>query len=224
MVNVIVLAFFYLTGISILLIFNELIYRWLGMKGEFTRKFAHFTTTLATVPFPYIFPSHWYVLVLALIFGAFLFVTWRSRQLGSIHSIERKSWGSYLLPLSIYLTFLISDLTGNKFIYILPILILAVCDPLAAILGMSIKKMNGQISIFGNPILKTRVGSGVFFILSFVISLIALYFHRAVFDLKTFWLALAVAIAGTLAELISWRGADNLTIPLSVVLVLLLFL
>lgn len=224
MVNVIAVAFFYLAGISIFLIINELIYRRLGVEGEFTRKFAHLAATLATLPFPYIFPSHWYVLVLALIFGAFLFVTWRSRRLGSIHSIKRKSWGSYLLPLSIYLTFLISDLTGNKFIYILPMLILAVCDPLAAILGMNIKKMNGQIKIFGKPILKTWVGSGAFFILSFVISLIALYLHLEVLDLKTFWLAMAVAIAGTLAELVSSRGADNLTVPLSVVLVLLLFL
>ena len=224
MVNVIVVAFFYLAGIFIFLIINELIYKRLGMEGEFTRKFAHFAATLATLPFPYIFPSHWYVLVLALIFGLFLLVTWRNRQLGSIHSIERKSWGSYLLPLSIYLTFLISDLTGNKFIYILPMLILAVCDPLAAILGMNIKKMNGMINIFGKPILKTWIGSGTFFILSFVISLIALYLHLAVLDLKTFWLALSVAITGTLAELISWRGIDNLTVPLSVALVLLLFL
>ncbi len=224
MANVIAVAFFYLAGISIFLIINELIYRRLNMEGEFIRKFAHLAATLATLPFPYIFPSHWYVLVLALVFGAFLFVTWRNRRLGSIHSIERKSWGSYLLPLSIYLTFMISDLTGNKFIYILPMLILGVCDPLAAILGMNIKKMNGQIKIFGKPILKTWVGSGAFFILSFVISLIALYLHLEVLDLKTFWLAMAVAIAGTLAELVSWRGADNLTVPLSVVLVLLLFL
>lgn len=224
MANIIAVAFFYLAGISIFLIINELIYRRLDVESEFTRKFAHLAATLATLPFPYIFPSHWYVLVLALIFGAFLFVTWRSRRLGSIHSIKRKSWGSYLLPLSIYLTFMISDLTGNKFIYILPMLILAVCDPLAAILGMNIKKMNGQIKIFGKPILKTWVGSGAFFILSFMISLIALYLHLEVLDLKTFWLALAVAIAGTLAELVSWRGADNLTVPLSVVLVLLLFL
>jgi len=224
MVNVIAVATFYLAGISVFLIINEVIYRRLGIEGEFTRKFAHFATALATLPFPYIFPSHWYVLALALIFAAFLFVTWRSKQLGSIHAIKRKSWGSYLLPLSIYLTFLISDLTGNKFIFILPMLILAVCDPVAAILGMNIKKMNGQIKIFGNPIQKTWVGSGAFFILSFMISLIALYLHLTVLDMKTFWLSMAVAITGTLAELVSWRGADNLTVPLSVALVLILFL
>lgn len=224
MINTVVLAFIYLLGISILLIFNELNYRRLQIRGEITRKFAHFTATLATVPFPYIFTNHWYVLILAVIFFAVLFFTQHGKQLKSIHDIERKSVGSYLLPLSIYLTFLISVTFQNKFLYILPMLILAVCDPMAAILGMSAKKNNGRIKLFGIKTQKTVIGTGAFLVTSFVISLIALYFHREVFDLKTFWLALAVSAVGTLAELAAWRGSDNLSIPLGVVLVLVLFL
>ncbi len=224
MVNTVVLAFVYLLGIGILLIFNELNYRRLKVKGEITRKFAHFTATLATVPFPYIFTSHWYVLILAAIFFVVLFATQFGKQLKSIHDIERKSVGSYLLPFSIYITFLISCLLDNKFLYILPMLILAVCDPMAAILGMSTKKNNGKIKLFGIKTTKTVIGSCAFLVTSFIISLIALYFHRGVFDLKTFWLAMALALAGTLAELVSWRGSDNLSIPTSVVIVLILFL
>ena len=224
MVNTVVLAFVYLLGIGILLIFNELNYRRLKVKGEITRKFAHFTATLATVPFPYIFTSHWYVLILAAIFFVVLFATQFGKQLKSIHDIERKSVGSYLLPFSIYITFLISCLLDNKFLYILPMLILAVCDPMAAILGMSTKKNNGKIKLFGIKTTKTVIGSCAFLVTSFIISLIALYFHRGVFDLKTFWLAMALALAGTLAELVSWRGSDNLSIPISVVIVLILFL
>jgi len=224
MTNLIVLSFIYLTGISLLLAFNELNYRRLGVKGEITRKFAHFTSTLATVPFPYIFTSHWYVLVLALIFFAVLFITQNGNQLKSIHDIERKSIGSYLLPLSIYSTFLISCLLQNKFVYILPMLILGICDPMAAILGINIKNYNGRIKLFGHKFQKTWLGSGAFLVTSFLISLIALYFHLAVFDLKTFCLALLIAVTSMLGELFSWRGSDNLTIPLSVVLMLVLFL
>ncbi len=223
-INTVVLAFVYLLGIAILLIFNELNYRRLHVKGEITRKFAHFTATLATIPFPYIFSSHWYVMILAAIFFAVLFITQYSKQLRSIHDIERKSVGSYLLPFSIYITFLISTQMHNKFLYILPMLILAVCDPMAAILGMSTKKNNGKIKLFGIKTEKTVIGSCAFLITGFVLSLIALYFHRAVFDSKTFWLASVVAITGTLAEIVGWRGSDNLTIPLSVVLILILFL
>ena len=222
--NIIVLSFVYLVGISLLLVFNELVYRRLNPTSEITRKFAHFVSVLATAPFPYIFPSHWYILVLALLFAGGLFFTRKGKQLKSIHGVERKSIGSYLLPLSIYITFLISNLTENKFIYILPMLILAICDPMAAILGINIKNYNGRIKIFKRKLNKTWLGSGAFLVSSFVISIIALYFHRGVFDLKTFWLALAVAVTTMLAELISWRGSDNLSIPLSAVVVLQLFL
>lgn len=222
--NVIVVSFAYLIGIILLLVFNEINYRRLKLKGEITRKFAHFTATLAVVPFPYIFPSHEYVLVLALLFFAALFITQYSKQLKSIHDIERKSVGSYLLPLSIYITFLIADLLEDKFMFILPILILAICDPMAAILGINITEYNGRIKVFGRKLDKTWLGSGAFLVTSFITSIIALYYHRELFDLKTFWLALSIALASTLAELISWRGSDNLTIPLSVVLMLILFL
>ncbi len=222
--NVIILSFVYLIGIVLLLAFNEINYRRFKIKGEITRKFAHFTATLAVVPFPYIFPSHGYVLVLALLFFAVLFITQYSKQLKSIHDIERKSIGSYLLPLSIYVTFLIGDLLGNRILFILPMLILAICDPMAAILGINITEYNGRIKLFGQKLDKTWLGSGAFLVTSFITSIIALYFHRELFDLKTFWLALAIAITSTLAELISWRGSDNLTIPLSVVLMLVLFL
>lgn len=222
--NILLLSFVYLIGIVILLAFNELNYRRLKVKGEVTRKFAHFTSTLAVVPFPYIFTSHWYVFVLASLFFVALFITQLSKQLNSIHDIERKSIGSYLLPLSIYLTFLASYLLDNKFIYILPMLILAICDPMAAILGINIKKYNGRIKVFGHKLNKTWLGSGAFLITSFIISVIALYFYQEIFSVKTFWLALAIAVTSTMFELISWRGSDNLTIPLSIVVVLVVLL
>jgi len=222
--NIVVLSFVYLIGIGLLLTFNELAYRRLNPEGEITRKFAHFSSVLATVPFPYIFPSHWYILVLALLFAVVLFVTRKGNQLKSIHGVTRKSVGSYLLPLSIYITFLISDFSGNKFLYILPMLILAISDPMAAILGINIKAYNGRIKLMGRKLNKTWLGSGAFLVSSFVTSLIALYFHRGAYDLKTFWLALTIGVVCTLAELISWRGFDNLSIPLSAVAVLALFL
>ncbi|WP_340113870.1 phosphatidate cytidylyltransferase [Maribellus mangrovi] len=221
--NTITLAIVYLIAIILLLAFNELNYRRLNVSGEITRKFAHFTATIAVVPFPYIFDSHWYVLVLAFIFFMALLVTQTGTQLKSIHDIKRKSMGSYLLPVSIYLTFLMSDLKDDKFLFILPLLILGISDPMAAIVGMSLSKNNHKIQIFGIKTKKSLFGSGTFFFSSLVISLIALYFNRSVFDFRTFWLALLIAIVGTVAELVSWRGSDNLSIPLSLALVLLLF-
>ncbi|MFW6257294.1 MAG: phosphatidate cytidylyltransferase [Prolixibacteraceae bacterium] len=222
--NQLALTFIFLIAISFLLVTTELIYRRLGLTGEITRKFAHFTATLSTITFPYLFDDHWYVLALSVFFFVVLFLSRHGTNLKSIHDISRKSIGSYLLPVSIYITFLISILIGNKFIFILPMLILAISDPLAGILGINLKNYNHKIKLFGFKTNKTWLGSGSFLVSSFIISIIALYFNRMVFDAKTFWLALSIAVLGTLAEMLSGWGTDNLTIPMSVLLLLVLFL
>ena len=222
--NQIALMIIFLVAISFLLVATELIYRRLGLKGEITRKFAHFTATLSTITFPYLFDDHWYVLALSSFFFVVLFVSRHGTNLKSIHDISRKSIGSYLLPVSIYVTFLISLLIGNKFMFILPMLILAVSDPLAGILGINLKNYNHKIKLFGYTTNKTWLGSGSFLFSSLMISIIALYFNRMVFDTKTFWLALSIAVLSTLAEMWSGWGSDNLTIPMSVLLLLVLFL
>ncbi|GAF04474.1 diacylglycerol/polyprenol kinase family protein [Saccharicrinis fermentans] len=222
--NIMVMSAIYFVGIALLLIANELGYRKYSIKGEVTRKIAHFLSIIATIPLPYLFSSHWYILGLAIIFFAALYITQFSKQLNSIHDIERKSIGSYLLPLSIYVIFLIASLLDNKFVYILPMLILAVCDPMAAIVGMSVKKNNRKIRIFSRQFDKTWFGSGAFFLMSFIIGLVALYYVRDVFDFKTIYLALSVALAGTTGEFLSWRGSDNLSIPLFIVIVLVVLL
>ena len=224
MTEQIALTFIFLVALSLLLVFTELVYRRLGVKGEVTRKFAHFTATLSTVTFPYIFNDHWYVLTLAVIFFVLLYISRNGVQLKSIHDIERISVGSYLLPVSIYLTFLISFNLNERLFFILPMLILAICDPMAGILGLEVQKYNHKIRLFGWKLQKTWLGSGSFLVSSFMISIIALYFNRMVLDVKTFWLALGIAVIATLAELISWRGSDNLFIPMSVLVMLILFL
>jgi phytol kinase len=214
----------FLVTFLLLLIFNEMVYRRLHPRGEITRKLAHFLATLSTVTFPFIFDDHWYVFALAVIFFTLLFTSRKRRYLKSIHDIDRQSLGSYLLPVAIYLTFLISHLLDNKFMFILPILVLAICDPVAGLLGMNLQVYNHQIRIFKWKLNKTSTGSISFFIACFIISLIALYFYRMSLDVKTFGLSLLIALAGTLTEMFSWKGTDNLFIPMVVLLVLVLFL
>ena len=128
-----------------------------------------------------------------------------------------------LLGLSIYLTFLIADISGDRLLYILPMLILAVCDPLAAVTGMSFEKNNHKIKLFGFDTAKSIFGSGAFFISAFIICLIAFYFRNNAIDGPVILLSLIIALTSTTGELFSWRGSDNLTVPLSVILVLGIF-
>jgi phytol kinase len=222
--NQIVLAIIFLIAFNLLLVFSELIYRRLGLKGEITRKFVHFTATLSTIPFPYLFDNKWIVLALVIYFLVLLILSHHRKQLRSIHDIERASYGTYLLPVALYLVFLLSLHYENKFFFILPILVLAICDPIAGILGLNMQSYNHNIKVFNKKLKKTWLGSSSFLVSCFLTSIIALYFNRMVFDAKTFWLALSIAVVSTLAELISWKGSDNLFIPLSVLLMLILFL
>ncbi len=224
MLNQVGIAIVFLIAIFLLLIFNELIYRRFNIQGEITRKLAHFLATLSTVTFPYLFDEHWYVLALAVIFFLLLFISRNSDYLKSIHDIKRMSVGSYLLPVAIYLTFLISDMLNEKIFFILPMLILAICDPVAGILGLNLHTYNHRIRIYKWKLNKTWLGSGSFMISCFIVSIIALYFYYSDFSLKTFWLALLISVAGTSTEMFSWKGTDNLLIPMSVLIVLVLFL
>ncbi|HOF76477.1 MAG TPA: hypothetical protein PKY83_08435 [Bacteroidales bacterium] len=224
MINQVILIAIILVAIVLVLVFTELSYRRLELPIEITRKFAHFTSTLSTILFPFIFTSHWSVLVLAVFFFLILFFSRHGSKLNSIHKIERKSVGSFILPVAIYVTFLVSWLLREKFFYILPILILGICDPMASILGMNLKRNNRHIRIFGHTMKKTVLGTLSFLICSFLISVIALYIYMGVFNFKTFWLALAVSVTATVTELFAGKGWDNLFIPLSVQLVLIFFL
>jgi phytol kinase len=223
LVDQIALTVIFLVFFILLLVFNELVYRRLGLKGEITRKFAHFTATLSTITFPYLFSSHWYVLVLAIIFFIILFLSRVHTYLRSIHDIERISAGSYILPVSIYLTFYISIRYDNRLFFILPMLVLAICDPIAGILGINIQQFNHKIRIYKYKLQKTWLGSTAFFVSCFLISILALYFEGHVFSLHIFWLSIVIALVGTLTEMFSWKGTDNLFIPLSILLVLIFF-
>lgn len=218
--NQLLLTLLYLVGITLLLIFNEAFYRKLKIRGEMTRKFAHMTATLSTTLFPFLFIDHWYILFLAVVFFVLLFVSRNTRHLRSIHDIDRFSVGSYLLPLSIYLTFLISFRIGDPFLFILPMLVLAISDPLAGFFGVSITIGNSKIRIFSRTLEKTYAGSLTFFISSLLISIIALSIRNWYLGMETFLLAVAVALVGTIVEMLSPKGSDNLSVPLSILAVL----
>lgn len=223
MINQVVISVIFIIGLFLLLIFNEMVYRRLGLTGEVTRKFAHFTATLSAISFPFLFTDHWYVLALASIFFTVLFFSRRTQHLNSINAIERQSFGSYLLPVSIYLTFLIYHIKGDLLLFILPMLVLAISDPAAGILGINIKRFNHRIKILQWKTEKTWLGSLTFFVSSFLISILVLYYTRTNFDIVTFSLALVIALVSTVIEMLSIRGTDNLFIPIGVVAVLVLF-
>jgi phytol kinase len=203
--------------------FAEFLYHVMKVQVEYTRKLVHFGTGLLTLLFPLWITNHWYILGLCSAFAVLLVVSKRFKFLPSINAIDRVSHGSILYPVAVYLCFVFHQWFDTIDCYepvytgfYIPILILASCDPVAALLGKRFPK--GQYKVGEGH--KTLTGSGAFFILAFCISSAVFLFNYSNYNAKTLAIALFLALATTGIEAVSPKGWDNLTIPLTAILVL----
>jgi len=108
MLNQILLCLFFIIGFLLFLFIIELVFRKLKMTAENSRMVAHFITISSTISFPYLFNDHWYVLFLAILFTIILIASTKTKYLNSVNGIKRKTFGGQLLPIAIYVTFLIA--------------------------------------------------------------------------------------------------------------------
>jgi dolichol kinase len=159
------------------------------------------------------FSSPWYVLGITIITFSILYIGYRKHLFVSINAVNRKTCGAYLLPVSIGLVYFMSRYLQNEIFFVLPLIILAISDSLACVLGRKYKSK----MLAAN---KTIMGTVVFFLSTFIISCFLLWFP--LMEIKSIRMALGLSIVTTGVELISPNGSDNLTIPLSVVVSLLL--
>jgi dolichol kinase len=107
-----------------------------------------------------------------------------------------------------------TSLVDKPFIWFyLPVMIMATADPLAAIVGQkwAVKKYK-----IGNET-KSFLGSTVFFITAFLLSLILyhLLYSQKNIGFSVVASLLLISLVSTFTEAISRNGLDNLTIPLS---------
>lgn len=211
------LAFLALFGLA------ELLFHRFGVKSEWTRKMVHAGTGLLTLLFPILLQHHWQVLVLCSSFLLLLAGSLRFGWLPSINLIDRPSYGSILYPIIVYLVFLFFSISGKGLIvFYLPILILAICDPLAAIVG---KRLPSRAYYpWGSR--KTVSGSLTFFSAALLISVIAFFASDSTRPILAHRPGMVVMfpLVATLCEAVSVKGTDNFTIPAGTAIVLQLIL
>ncbi|WP_312192335.1 phosphatidate cytidylyltransferase [Sphingobacterium sp.] len=201
-----------------LFVLSEILYHRFRIKAEYSRKLSHIGTGLICLLFPILLHSHWSVLTLCATFTLLLLLSIKFNLLQSIHAVDRKSVGSLMYPAAVYLCFLFQSYQENALIfYYLPLLILAICDPLAALSGK--KWPFGPYRVLGAK--KTLLGSIVFFLAAVVINLLLWeLMHDLPWDAQQLMIIAIIALATTLAEALSRDGYDNLTIPIAAILCL----
>ncbi len=210
----------YALAYGIILLLGEAIYRLLKGGPSWSRSFAHLAAGLITLPFPWLFTSHWWVLILALQSCLVLWITRRLKLLPSHHRIAGKSAGSYLFFVSIYLCFVASFYTGRKELFVVPILVLSFSDVAAALVGRSIGKIPIQKRKAPDGTNKTLAGSTAFFMTALVVLFLSFYYYMQWELAIAIPMTLLVALFSTTIEAYSPHGTDNFSIPFTVLIVM----
>jgi dolichol kinase len=193
----------------------ELAYVKFKVKVEFTRKFVHIASGLLCMIFPVFIENKWLVLVLSTNFFILLLISIKFNFLKSINKVERKTYGSFLFPVTIFILYCFYDFTGQLFFYYLPLLIFALSDPMGALVG---KKFPIETyTVFGGK--KSWGGSLAFFVSALIICWGYFYVFND-FNVYHVILGTLIAFVGTIAEGVSSKGIDNVTVPLVVAFVL----
>ena len=208
LINTAILAVSFLTLFG----FAELLYHIFKIEAELTRKLVHICTGILTMLFPIMLDNHWLVLFLCTSFLVILVLSMKFDLLKSINAIDRKSRGSILYPIVVYIIYLIYTQFDNYVFFYLPILTMAVCDPIAALVGK--RWPIGSYKVGKDN--KTMAGSSAFAMAGLVLSMVLLLNMTDLSWGNALLVGAAVTLVAAFVEGISQNGYDNLLIPFAV--------
>lgn len=210
----------YALAYGIILLLGEGIYRLLKGGPAWSRSFAHLSAGLITLPFPWLFTSHWWVLILSLQSCLVLWITRQMKILPSHHRIAGKSAGSYLFFVSVYLCFFIALRTGRKELFVVPLLVLTFSDVSAALVGRSMGKRSVPMSKSHKGPAKTLVGSTAFFITALCVVFLSFHYYLQWNLASSIYMSMLIAPLSTTMEAYSPFGTDNLLVPVTVLIIM----
>ena len=204
------LGLFFLS-IIILIFLSEYSYRYDLFKPNINRKIIHSIVGLAVSFSPFIFLSNIQPLILAVIFFIINLFSYRHNKLKSFHNLNRKTLGTIFFPLGFII--IASLFWEHKYSIACSFMILAVSDPLSSLVGENIKKSH-KYNIWKD--VKSYEGSAVMFSSTFIILMLFSKFIFNQFDtLESFIAIMMCCFAITIAEAMSMRGSDNLSVPIA---------
>ena len=162
---------------------------WRHPPVEFTRKFVHVASGVVAISLAWLIESPITLALLCAGFAIVLGVTQRLGLLQSVHAVARRSLGGVYSPLAIFATFWIGTSTGHPEFYVIAILVLAVSDSLASLVGSNY----GVMTFLVQDDRKSVEGSLFFFITTFTIVHVALTLLTPLDDLACLLVAVYVS-------------------------------
>ena len=218
--------------LSIAVILGALAVLMVGLKAvekrgsfhpEILRKGVHVGMGLVVLPLPWMLDGAWPMIVLGGLACATLVATRLIPSLrGGIGTVlggvDREGLGEIYFAISVTVLFLISQ--GEWLLYVVPILTLALADAAAAVIGLRY----GQTRYQTSEGIKSVEGSLAFFLVTFFSVHLPLLLLTDTGRAEAVLIAVILALLVMMLELVSWRGLDNLFIPLGAHVFLRLYL
>lgn len=190
-----------------------------GLGDEYSRKIIHISVAFAWIPMCICFGTTWHLLVPAIFFAVFNWLSYRFNLLSAMErqDAEKKSPGTvyYAVSMAVMAALCLWD---SQFLapYGIGMFCMALGDGLAPIVGGiekgNVRLFRGRRSLYGA-------------LTVFVVSLVVAAVMSAVFGLGyPVWKLLLLALGATALEFVGFKGFDNLTLPIGVCLLARLLL
>ena len=180
---------------------------------ELVRKLFHIGGGAIGLSLPWLFDTMTPVLALAAVltawFAALHLVARLRRGVGQVLlGVERRTAGEFCYLASMALLFWLSD--GHRLLYSVPLLVLALGDAFAALVG----KQYGKLPLRMARERKSYEGAAAFMLTAYFCVHVPVLLSGATGRLESLLVAAGVSVMVMMAEVAAWWGLDNLVIPL----------
>jgi len=188
---------------------------------EVSRKLAHLVSGLVALSFAWTFEDTWPV---ALLGGLALVLVVAARGAGPLqrivgpvlHRVDRRSLGDACLPVVVPLLHGLA--MPDRLLYVVPVLVLTLADAAAALIGVHLGRWDYRTDEGS----KTVEGSIALAAVTTVV-VAATLLAGGDDPARALAVAATIALLVMLAESASWRGLDNLVIPLATYVLLVTY-
>jgi dolichol kinase len=203
-----------LLGVLTILVIVEALWQHKQLPPEWSRKIVHMSVGVFVAFWPWVL-EWWQIRVIALAFIVVILISKQFKVFRAIHDVKRNTVGEIGFAMAILLS---SYLALTPWQFSMAILIMAVADGLAALVGMRYLRRKGQrYTIFGCN--KTWAGSFTFFLVTALI-IFAMHTYFVTGPNTDLLLAaiIPMALILTVIEAGSAYGIDNISVPLAAIL------
>ena len=211
MINQWALFSVFLFIILTLIFLSEFLYNKKNYSPKIFRALIHFLVGIGVSFSPFIFESFTHPVLLAIIFLSINLFSYKNNRLKSFHDIDRDSLGTIFFPICFII--LAIPFWESKYFISSSFMILAISDPLASIIGTYYKKAHFyKIS----KEKKSVEGSFIMFLSTFILLFfLSSYIFNGLSFIESIIAIFICSIFITISELISFKGSDNLSIPVT---------